>query len=112
MAIGARQLSTDEWETDLGRQVRRARLAAGLDQLQLSDSASVSIGALRNLERGNGSTIRTLVRVVRALGREDWLAGLAPVAAVSPIDVFRGAHQPRTRVYRPRASGGPRTEAS
>jgi transcriptional regulator with XRE-family HTH domain len=104
MAIGQRQLSSDEWEQSIGEQLRRARLAAGLDQTQLAQLAGVSVGALRNLERGNGSTVKTLVRVARALGREDWLGGIAPAVSVSPIDVFRSGRRPRSRVYRPRGA--------
>ncbi|MEJ1231449.1 MAG: helix-turn-helix transcriptional regulator [Galbitalea sp.] len=64
---GRDQLSTDEWEQRVGQQLRRLRLDAGLDQAGLAESAAVSVGAVRNLERGAGSTLKTLVRVVRAL---------------------------------------------
>jgi transcriptional regulator with XRE-family HTH domain len=102
MAIVDQYLSSADWEQRVGEQLRRIRLEAGLDQEQLSARADVSIGALRNLERGNGSTMKTLVRVARALGREDWLGGIAPAVSVSPIDVFKKGRQPRSRVYRPR----------
>ncbi len=95
--------STEEWEGDVGEQFRSLRLAAGLDQLGLASAAAVSVGAIRNLERGSGSTLRTVVRVTRVLGREDWLGALAPTPTVSPIDVLRSARSPRVRVYRPRA---------
>jgi transcriptional regulator with XRE-family HTH domain len=100
------QLSTEEWEVRIGEQVRRARLAADLEQSELAEQADVSVGALRNLERGNGSTVRTLVRVVRALGQEPWLNALAPAVSVSPIDILRTGRPARSRVYRARA---PRT---
>ena len=110
--VGAAR-STDEWEQRVGDQLRRARLAAGLDQVELAASADVSIGALRNLERGSGSTLRTLVRVVRALGLDAWLDSLSPAVGVSPIDILRSGRSERTRVYRARgtsnsadASGG------
>lgn len=102
MAIGAIQLSSEEWEQSIGEQLRRTRLAAGLDQSQLAVNAGVSIGAVRNLERGNGSTLKTLVSVVRALGREDWLGTISPAVTVSPLEVFRSGRPSRTRVYRPR----------
>ena len=96
--------ATEDWESRIGEQFRSLRLAAGLDQRSLADAAAVSVGAIRNLERGAGSTLRTLVRVTRVLGREDWLATLAPTASVSPIDVLRNARAPRVRVYRQRGS--------
>jgi transcriptional regulator with XRE-family HTH domain len=103
---GSAEASTDDWEQRIGAQVRRARLAAGLDQGELAEQSDVSVGALRSLERGNGSTLRTLVRVARTLGLESWLGSLAPAVAVSPIDVLRGAGPQRSRVYRPRAASG------
>jgi transcriptional regulator with XRE-family HTH domain len=102
--LGAR-LSASDWEARIGEQLRRSRLDADLDQAQLAARADVSIGALRNLERGNGSTLRTLVRVARALGLESWLNSLAPAAAVSPIEVLRSGRPQRKRVYRARSSG-------
>ena len=97
-------LSTDEWESRIGDQIRRARVSAGLDQLQLAELADLSIGAVRNLERGRGSTLKSLVRVARALGLAAWLDGIAPAATISPIDILRGEKRPRERVYRARTS--------
>ena len=94
--------STAEIEQHVGEQVRALRIAAGLDQAQLASSAGLSLGAVKNLEQGNGSTLRTLVRVTRALGRDDWLASLSPRVGVSPIDVLRARREPRKRVYRQR----------
>ena len=102
--------SADEWEQRLGEQLRRSRLAAGLDQAGLAAHAGVSIGALRNLEHGRGSTLKTLVRVIRVLGRDDWLDALSPAVSVSPIDILRGGAAPRTRVYRPRLARPDTTE--
>jgi transcriptional regulator with XRE-family HTH domain len=80
-------------------------LAADLEQAELAEQSDVSIGALRNLERGNGSTLRTLVRIARSLGLESWLDSLSPAVSVSPIDVLRNGTGERTRVYRARSSG-------
>lgn len=102
--------STDEWEARIGAQVRALRLDAELDQITLARRADVSTSTLQSLENGRGSTLASLVRVLRALGAEDALDTLAPASAVSPIDVLRSADQsPRRRVYRaraPRAGGG------
>ena len=105
MTIGTiKQLdaSTSEIEARLGEQFRALRIAAGFDQSQLADHAGVSLGSVKNLEQGKGSSLRTVVRVARALGRDDWLSSLAPRVTVSPIDVFRSRREPRQRVYRSR----------
>ena len=45
-----------------------ARIAGDLDQTGSAAIADVSIGALSNLERGKGSSLKTLIAVARALG--------------------------------------------
>jgi transcriptional regulator with XRE-family HTH domain len=105
MTIGRPQvsrLSTEDWEAKVGSQFRAVRLAAGLDQVGLAEQADVSIGALRNLERGAGSSLRTVIRVARTLNRESWLDAITPLPTVSPIEVLRTARTPRSRVYRAR----------
>ena len=94
-------VTVDEWEARVGAQVRSARIAADLDQVRLATLADVSVGALSNLERGRGSSLKTLVAVVRALGRTDWLESLAPPVTISPMQMLRAKQRvprPRTRV--------------
>ena len=93
--------TTEDLQTRLGDQLRRLRLARDLDQLTLADKAGISEKALRNLEAGRGSSLSTLLQVVRALDRLDWLDLLAPVASVSPMALLRQRPEPR-RVGRPR----------
>ena len=81
--------STEDWEREVGLQVRRARLGLDIDQISLARAANISVGALKNLESGSGSTLRTLIRTVRALGREDWLESFDPAPAVSPLALAR-----------------------
>lgn len=91
--------TNDEWEALVGEQVRTARIAADLDQGRLAALADVSVGALSNLERGKGSSLKTVVAVVRALERTEWLESLAPAVTVSPMQMLRAKQQaPRTRV--------------
>lgn len=74
-----------EWEADIGSQVRTLRRRADMTQQSLARAANVSVGTIRNLESGAGSTLSTLVAVARVLGRGDWLAALAPPVTVSPL---------------------------
>ncbi|MCW2524372.1 MAG: hypothetical protein JWO63_2707 [Frankiales bacterium] len=83
--------STEELEASLGQQVRAARLAADIDQISLARQSNVSVGALKSLEAGRGSTLRSLVRVVRALDLEDWLDSLYEVSPASPLALARAA---------------------
>lgn len=74
-----------EQELDLGEKLKRLRLNKNWDQKTLAARAGVSVRALRNLESGQGSTVKTLLSVVRALGRESWLQTVAPVATINPL---------------------------
>lgn len=100
----ASDLDTGQWEARLGEQVRRVRLEQGHDQQSLARLADVGLSSVKNLENGRGSTLRTLVRVLRALDAADWLDTLDPEPTVSPVELLRGqGDTPRRRVYRPRS---------
>jgi transcriptional regulator with XRE-family HTH domain len=76
--------------------VRRARRAAGFTQQQLADRANVSVGTIKNLESGAGSTVTTLIRVVRALGREEWIEALhVEKSTFNPLDLLPAAARKR-----------------
>jgi transcriptional regulator with XRE-family HTH domain len=96
-------LSTPDYELLIAEQVRRLRILADLNQSELASAANVSIGALKNLETGKGSSLKTLIMVLRAFGREDWLQSLAPDnGGLSPLQKLRAekAKVPRRRVYK------------
>lgn len=98
------QQTVEDWEAFLGAQIRAARIAADLDQTRLAALANISPSSVSNLERGIGSSLKTLVAVVKALGRTDWLEALAPPVAVSPLQALRaGTRTPRRRVRHRRA---------
>jgi transcriptional regulator with XRE-family HTH domain len=94
----------NELESMLGEHLKALRLQKNLDRQTLCDRAGVSMNALRHLETGQGSTVKTLVRVVRALERQEWLAGVAPIASINPL------HMVRDKPLRQRAS--PRSRGS
>jgi transcriptional regulator with XRE-family HTH domain len=76
--------TVEEMEWELGDKLKRLRLNKNLDQRSLAARAGVSVRALRNLESGEGSTLKTLLSVIRALGRESWLQTVAPVPTINP----------------------------
>ncbi|MGW9157536.1 MULTISPECIES: helix-turn-helix transcriptional regulator [unclassified Microbacterium] len=78
-------------EAEFGAQIRRARLLEDIDQRALADAANISPTTLMKLEKGQGSTLTTLFKVLRALGRDDWLETLEPAPAVSPLALAREA---------------------
>ena len=105
MDVDSNYRTVDQWEASLGDQVRRLRIDRNMDQARLAELADVSVGAVSNLERGKGSSLRTLIGVLRALGRTDWIESLAPVVGVSPMQLLRSKQktpQPRVRASRKR----------
>lgn len=98
--------TTDEWQAAIGAALRDARLGRALDQETVARRAGVSTKSLRNLESGEGSTLGTLIKVTRALGREDWLAALDEGSdQPSPLELLREARrQPRRPQRAPRRS--------
>jgi transcriptional regulator with XRE-family HTH domain len=91
-------------ERELGAQFRALRLEANIDQASLARNSNVSLSALKSLEAGRGSTLRTVIRVARALGRLDWALGLRPEPEVSPLALLRAQEglAPRQRATRRR----------
>lgn len=79
---------------------RRIAYTATWDQAPNSERAGISVRALRNLESGNGSTLRTLIQVLRSIGRESWPDTIAPVPTVNPLMLTRQA-KPRRRASKP-----------
>lgn len=86
-------------EGQLGASLRRLRLDRNLEQATLAGRAGISLRSLQRLELGQGSTTHTLISVLRALGREDWLNTVAPVPTINPLSM------PRTAKPRQRAAG-------
>jgi transcriptional regulator with XRE-family HTH domain len=89
--------SVADLETRLGEALRAQRLERNLEQATLAERAGVSVNVVKRLESGQGSSVHSLLAVLRALGRESWLNTLAPVATINPLTLPRAA-KPRQRV--------------
>ena len=100
--------SPDELQAALGKQLQELRIARNLNQIATASKAGISEKALRNLESGRGSTVETLVRVLKALDSLDGLRLLAPRPSVSPLAILRKSEAARRRVRRSRTGTGPR----
>lgn len=93
--------TTTEWEAQLGTQLRSLRLRQELGQAQLAERAGVALNAVKHLESGKGATLTSFIKVLRTLGRADWLATLAPSVSISPLQMLK-ARPPRQRASRRR----------
>ncbi len=82
-------VTTEELEARLGQQIRALRLRRNVDQQALAAQAGVALSALKNVESGKGATLKTLLKVLRALDRLDWLNSLSPAVSISPLQLLK-----------------------
>jgi len=91
----------EELQKLLGERLKLRRINSNYSQAELAKKAGISLKTLRNLEHGNGSSLETLIRTLKALDATNVLDQLAPMPTVSPLAVLRNASPPQ-RVRRPR----------
>lgn len=94
-----------EIQRDLGDQVRRLRIDLDLTQEHVADRANIAIKTVAALENGRGSTLPTLIRVLRVLDRDDWFSELNPHEGPSPLELLRTVRNERPRQRVRRAQG-------
>ena len=99
-----RHQTVGEMEVELGERLKTLRIHRNLDQRTLAERAGISVRTLRNLEAGCGSSLRTLILVVRVLGRESWFDTIAPIPSINPLMLTRTA-SPRQRASKAKKPG-------
>lgn len=82
-------INSKELEIQLGQHLRNLRLRQNVDQRLLAERAGVALNVVKNIESGKGSTVSSLIKVLRALGRADWINALAPTVSVSPLQMLK-----------------------
>ena len=95
LVMGYTFLSPYELEVALGGRLRELRVRRNLGQAEVAAAAGVGRRAIYTLESGGGSTVETLLRVLKALGITDPIAALAPAPQVSPLAVLRSPKPPQ-----------------
>ncbi len=85
--------TSEEWEAELGEQLKKQRLALNMSQAEAADRAGLSLGTLSRLERGVGSSLGSFIKYATLLGKNDWLEAFAPRVQVSPIQQLELGHQ-------------------
>jgi transcriptional regulator with XRE-family HTH domain len=81
--------AVEDIERDLGQRLEAIRLAKNINQTQLAEEAGVSRRTITRLENGEGVSLDTLIRVLRALDLSDRLVALLPDPGIRPIDRVR-----------------------
>lgn len=88
-----------ERQAEIGQQLRQLRLRSNVDQRQLAREAGVALNVVKRLEAGRGATLTSFIKVLRVLGRADWLSTLSPPVSVSPLQMVK-TKAPRQRAPR------------
>jgi transcriptional regulator with XRE-family HTH domain len=88
---------TPEVLEELGRRLRRTRLAQNLTVEEVAERSGVSPRTILRIEGGEGSRLDMLVRLLRGLGKLSALDAFLPEPAVSPSDLVRRSGKPRRR---------------
>lgn len=86
-------------EAALCKRLENIRLARNMTQMQLAEEAGVSLRTIGRLEKGQGVSVDTFIRVLIALGIHQNLEALLPDPTVRPIERIdtRGSERRRAR---------------
>jgi transcriptional regulator with XRE-family HTH domain len=92
--------SPQELQAELGRRMRQLRLSRNIDQRAAAEKAGVARAALQNLEAGRGSSVQTLLRVLKALNYLEGIEMLAPEPTVNPLALLKTKTPPQRARHR------------
>jgi len=89
--------SISEIEAEIGRRLEAIRLGENISQSQLADEAGISRRTITRLENGEGISVDTLIRIMRALDLTNRLEIMLPDPSIRPIDRIRLKGKQRQR---------------
>ena len=78
--------TSEQIEAALCKRLENVRLSRNITQKQLADKAGVSPRTIGRLEKGQGVSVDTFIRVLTALGVQQNLEALLPDPTVRPIE--------------------------
>ncbi len=91
--------TSNQIEAALCNQIERIRLSRNITQLQLSEEAGVSLRTIGRLEKGEGVSLDTFIRVMMALGLQQNLKMLLPEPSIKPIERVGIVRKERKRAH-------------
>lgn len=92
-------VTANQIEKYLGEQVRNFRLLINTTQAEVAKNAGISTKTMRRLENGEGVSLDTFIRVLKALDLDENLKILVPDSSIRPVDRvrFKGKERQRAR---------------
>ena len=78
--------TSDQIEAALCKRLESIRLSRNITQAQLAEEAGVSTRTIGRLEKGQGVSVDTFIRIMMAFGIQQNLEALLPDPTVRPIE--------------------------
>lgn len=91
--------SSEQIEAALCAELAELRLARNISQAQLAEKAGIGLRTIKRFEAGEGTTLDTFIRVLKALEISDNLSALVPDQSVRPLErvSMKGSQRRRAR---------------
>ena len=90
-------LGDAEIERVLGRRLKRQRLNRNMSQAELAKAAGISLKTVTNVESGNGTSLGTVIAMLRGLDLLGHLDLFIPEPAISPVELAKLKGKERKR---------------
>jgi len=95
-------LTNPEIEKELGERLKRRRLDLNFSQEMIAERSGLSRRTITAIENGEGSTLGTLIALLRALNSLDCIEQILPDPGPSPLLLARLQEEPRKYASKPR----------
>jgi transcriptional regulator with XRE-family HTH domain len=89
--------TSNQIEATLCKQIEQIRLSRNITQEQLSKEAGVSLRTVGRLEKGQGVSMDTFIRIMIALGIQQNLQSLLPDPSIRPVERVKRNSEERKR---------------
>ena len=91
--------TNEHLERIIGQRIKQYRLDRNITQADLAEQAGLARRTITSIEKGEGGTVNTLLRVLRALGRLNLIGELFEEPPVSPNRLREMELKKHTRKY-------------
>ena len=95
--MGITELSDRAVMTLIGERVQKERLNQNLTQQEIAEHAGIGVRTVKSLEAGERTTVDTLIRALRALGRLGTIDAFLPEPGLSPLQLAKLQGRERQR---------------
>ncbi|MEI6632401.1 MAG: helix-turn-helix transcriptional regulator [Chlamydiota bacterium] len=89
---------------ELGKRIQQERLNQNISQMALAQHAGVARNLVQMVESGRGCTLKSMMRILRALNKLDQLSMFLPEPGLSPVQLAKLKGRERHHAYGSRLS--------